>query len=611
MLISLCLIVHNGVWSLSRALESVKNVVDELIVVDTGYSEHVKKIASEYGAKVFSNRWHLNINEIRNFAFEQANGDWVLFLNADEELEENSHQLRSLLKNTEVDGFYLPVVDINDSKNLYLPRLNLRLFRRNLGFKFSEKQNEQISGNSILGNIENSIKVLHLPIIRHNKYYFLKDELNPSNIYYFQVNEDIDINSPSFVFIRDSINLFWQGNLFQALHKLYDGLEKASGNEKITFLSNIIFILLELKQFKHAEKKINESLKEYPSKQIFYFWRGYLDYRFKRYFSGITYLQNVLGRKVFSPKLKSSTYLLLGMMYKQLDKKKVAIYYFKKAYLTWFETEHLLSNFLDLFDQSKEREIINFLTGENHRSGLGLSLIKTYYRRREYKFAYNLIESRFQNNNNEDFLFWKAKVLLQLKEYKSAKNIFKKISPGSPRYKKVLDNLWIINVGSRIEKESKSVINQIKLTGDKLSYNVINVFNQIFFYGKEVRIEFNSYLTQLKFYKRALYYLDLLIEYSLEKGIETMLEIIESLQVRTKEKEIGYLFYKHGKYKWSYDFILESLTKGETITDLIYLADICDHLNRNKEREIILEKIYNLDPHLGIVYGDKNINNIK
>jgi len=92
-MIRLCMITLNEEHNLSRALESVRGVADEIVIVDCGSRDRTPEIAREYGAKVITNAW-TNFAQQKNSAAAAANNDWILSLDADEEL---SDELRGSL----------------------------------------------------------------------------------------------------------------------------------------------------------------------------------------------------------------------------------------------------------------------------------------------------------------------------------------------------------------------------------------------------------------------------------------------------------------------------------------------------------------------------------
>lgn len=84
--ISLCMIVRDGEETLARCLRSVQGVADELCVVDTGSGDRSRQIARALGARVAEVLWEDHFADARNVSLDLANGDWVLVLDADEEL---------------------------------------------------------------------------------------------------------------------------------------------------------------------------------------------------------------------------------------------------------------------------------------------------------------------------------------------------------------------------------------------------------------------------------------------------------------------------------------------------------------------------------------------
>lgn len=105
--ISLCMIVRNEEAFLADCLKSVRDVVDEVVVVDTGSTDSTPRIAAEYGARVFSFEWCDDFSEARNHSLERASGDWVLVLDADETIaERDAGKIRALARN-KADGYIL------------------------------------------------------------------------------------------------------------------------------------------------------------------------------------------------------------------------------------------------------------------------------------------------------------------------------------------------------------------------------------------------------------------------------------------------------------------------------------------------------------------------
>ena len=90
MTLSVVLITHNEEANLARTLESVRPLVrdgqGEIIIVDSGSTDRTVEIAKSFGAKVFVEVWKGYAGQ-KNSAIEKASGDWILSLDADEELD--------------------------------------------------------------------------------------------------------------------------------------------------------------------------------------------------------------------------------------------------------------------------------------------------------------------------------------------------------------------------------------------------------------------------------------------------------------------------------------------------------------------------------------------
>jgi tetratricopeptide (TPR) repeat protein len=82
--VSCCMIIKDEERYLARCLASVKPIVDEMIVVDTGSGDRSKDIATAFGAQVYDFEWQKDFAKARNFSLEKASGDWILILDGDE-----------------------------------------------------------------------------------------------------------------------------------------------------------------------------------------------------------------------------------------------------------------------------------------------------------------------------------------------------------------------------------------------------------------------------------------------------------------------------------------------------------------------------------------------
>ncbi|GMA56841.1 hypothetical protein GCM10025858_13440 [Alicyclobacillus sacchari] len=146
MLLSACLITKDEEFTLSRCLESLTGVVDEIIVVDTGSKDKTVDIARDHGAKVYFHEWDGDFATARNAALERASGEYVLVIDADEFLDPmDKRHIRSKLLESRADGYLVGVVNYTGTSARYQtssPVQVLRVFKN--GYRYSGSIHEQV-----------------------------------------------------------------------------------------------------------------------------------------------------------------------------------------------------------------------------------------------------------------------------------------------------------------------------------------------------------------------------------------------------------------------------------------------------------------------------------
>ena len=108
MLLSAALIVKNEERFLGDCLASICDVVDEIVVVDTGSTDDTRAIALEHGARLFEFVWTHDFAAARNHALDQTQGRWILYIDADERiLPETAATLRHQLEETDHCAYFV------------------------------------------------------------------------------------------------------------------------------------------------------------------------------------------------------------------------------------------------------------------------------------------------------------------------------------------------------------------------------------------------------------------------------------------------------------------------------------------------------------------------
>ena len=146
--LSLCMIVRDEEEMLSRCLAAVADAVDEIVLVDTGSTDATVEIARSFGARVLAHPWSGSFAEARNVSFDAADGDWLMYLDADEVLvAEDVARLRSLTGRVWREAFSL--TEINYTGELHdgsaIRHDALRVFRNRPEYRFEGRVHEQIA----------------------------------------------------------------------------------------------------------------------------------------------------------------------------------------------------------------------------------------------------------------------------------------------------------------------------------------------------------------------------------------------------------------------------------------------------------------------------------
>lgn len=145
--LSVCTLARNEESFLPKMLASVKDIATEIIVLDTGSTDRTMDVAREFGARVESEPWVDDFSVMRNKLLSYATGEWVLMLDADEQItKENVERIRAAMQKGS-KAVVCTILNVFPYKlmNSLIPLQSTRLFKREPNFIFTERIHESIN----------------------------------------------------------------------------------------------------------------------------------------------------------------------------------------------------------------------------------------------------------------------------------------------------------------------------------------------------------------------------------------------------------------------------------------------------------------------------------
>lgn len=193
--ISLCMIVKNEEDTLRRCLESIKDLVDEIVIVDTGSTDKTKDIAKEYTENIYDFVWVDNFSIARNFSFSKATMEYVMWLDADDVMLSGDRDKFLKLKNTLTEDIDVVVMKYNllskENGEVACTFSRERLVKREKNFRWIDPVHEciKVAGKIIKSDIAITHKKEGLPTRRNleifEKYIREGNELSERNWFYY------------------------------------------------------------------------------------------------------------------------------------------------------------------------------------------------------------------------------------------------------------------------------------------------------------------------------------------------------------------------------------------------------------------------------------------
>jgi len=301
--ISLCMIVKNEEDFIEQCLKSVQGIVDEIIIVDTGSDDQTVEICKKYNASVFPFEWKDHFAEARNFALSKAKGDWILWLDADEEMETGHEQLlKQTLNNSTATMYLMPVLNYYgetfpvNPKNAFI-YYQQRLFQNHKGIKFYNRIHEA----PIFPTVQDSsftTDYLEIPIHHYGYIEELTAKRNKAERNLKLIQEEYkDPNHSPWIEYHLANEYYRSGDYKKAFDYLNESIFRflLEGIKPPSILYRLKYgILVDTNSLDHALEGIEKAIALYPDYVDLHFLKGLILYQTNHYHEALASFEKCL-----------------------------------------------------------------------------------------------------------------------------------------------------------------------------------------------------------------------------------------------------------------------------------------------------------------------------
>ena len=436
--LSLCIITKNEEQYLEECLNSVKEIVDEIIIVDTGSTDKTLGIAKKFNAKIINIPWQNDFSKARNESLRYATKDWILVLDADETIsKQDTKEIKELIKTNEYLGFMLIqrsytndsasikwVSSKDDSYEESKPYSGwvysgiTRLFKNYSKIRFEYPVHETVKES--IKRIGGKIKTTDIPIHHYGK---LKENIDEKSRLYLEI-----------------------------------GKEKLKQNPKAKFYYELGIQSMVLNKFEESIENLKKAIELNKEWSAPYISLGNIYCKQKDYQQAIDLLERALKIKPGDSNIHNN----LGVAYEKLGNPKIALEHYKSSIKinshnadAYQNLARLMMRFNKIDDVIKILERLcklkpNDIASYNNLAGV-------YFQKRMFSEAIEVLNKALElNPKNLITLSNLASIQISQKRYKEALELLNKALEIEPENKEFIKMIEKINLNLKDSKNHTS-----------------------------------------------------------------------------------------------------------------------------------------------------------
>jgi 2-polyprenyl-3-methyl-5-hydroxy-6-metoxy-1,4-benzoquinol methylase/glycosyltransferase involved in cell wall biosynthesis len=391
MKLSICMMIKDEEKNLERCLNSLKPIIEkvesELIIIDTGSTDNSPNIAKQYTDQLYFHKWNNNFSEMRNISIGYAKGDWIMIIDADEQLQ-SYHEILDFLTSEEsniyntVSIILENVMDNTDYNNIIF--VSYRLFKNDGNFKYLgsvhnspvfKRPVKKLQDVFIHYGYDTTDKELVEKKFKRTSELLLKElDKDPNNIYYrYQLSVSYSMHSDS-------------DKAVEECEKAYELIQKNQKDLKkyIYIYPQLVKSLLKINNNSRAEVIAKEGLEIEREHIDLYYFLGGAQIELNKYDEAIESLNQYLS------------------LVKKCDKQSISnntmIYYEKLEYIEEVHF-HLARMYFFKKNYKEVLKVCGLLTKENLiRESISI-IIESFFRLEKFQDMKNYYDKTKEDSN--------------------------------------------------------------------------------------------------------------------------------------------------------------------------------------------------------------------
>lgn len=594
------MIVKNEEENLPRCLSSVQNLVDEMIIVDTGSTDKTVEIAKSFGAKVFYFQWINDFSAARNFGLNYAKGDWLLIMDADDELEkEGVEKIRILAQDKKMEAYIVETISyLGENSGVdYSISSHPRIIRNRKEYRFTGKIHEQILVNIL--KYANESQIANVDGLKFYHYGYLKKHIEKQQkrvrnleILQEQAKEIENIESVDYKFLHYNIGTEYlaQGKPLEAWKEYQISIQGLESNYAFYphLISKMLIALTQLGQIDKALEIIQENQKKFPNFLDLYYSEGTIYHMKKQYTKAIRSFQKCLelrgklGILILTGGMENfRAHMALGSIYEEIGDDQKAVDNYNKA-LEYnpnfidpvyrvaaiikrsYSIEDILKTMERYFDLSKP-------------SSLGVLADILYSIKLYEKCLQYVLEALEKSPGITDNLCYLAGMCyIYLGNFEKAKQFFALIKCESSYYTHSLENLCLVCWALREYKEVQLFIASLeKSEGNQEIIKIYKEINQ-FLQGKRKGAILKEIRKKVNYW--ALYFnriLDKILDYKMGELLSKLQGLENEIAEISKNLNLIKVYLKHNRATKAWQYAQQLLKEKEYSKELFGILAQC------------------------------------